>query len=190
MQIIETQIPGLLEIIPKVFGDDRGYFYESYSKAAFERIGVNFEFVQDNQSMSSRGVLRGLHFQNPPFAQGKLVRVIQGSVLDVVVDIRKNSPTFGKHHKVILSGENKLMFWIPPGFAHGFATLEDNTIFSYKCTNVYSKESEGSVLWNDPDIGIDWGLDNPLLSPKDQEAEPLSKLDSQFIFSWNNKRKK
>lgn len=183
MQIIETQIPGLLEIIPRVFGDDRGYFYESYNKAAFEKIGIHHEFVQDNQSKSSRGVLRGLHFQNPPYAQGKLVRVIQGSVLDVVVDIRKGSPTYGKHHKVKLSGENKIMFWVPPGFAHGFATLEDDTIFAYKCSNLYHKESEGSVLWNDPALNIDWGLENPILSPKDEEARPLAELDSQFHFS-------
>lgn len=183
MQIIETQIPGLLEIIPRVFGDERGYFYESYNKGAFQNVGVNLEFVQDNQSLSNRGVLRGLHFQNPPFAQGKLVRVIQGAVLDVVVDIRKGSPTYGQHHKVKLTGENKLMFWVPPGFAHGFATLEDNTIFSYKCTQLYNKESEGAVLWNDPDLAIDWGLENPLLSEKDQEARPLSELKTQFTFS-------
>lgn len=185
MQIIETQIPGLLEIIPRVFGDERGYFYESYNKGAFQNVGVNLEFVQDNQSLSNRGVLRGLHFQNPPFAQGKLVRVIQGAVLDVVVDIRKGSPTYGQHHKVKLTGENKLMFWVPPGFAHGFATLEDNTIFSYKCTQLYNKESEGAVLWNDPDLAIDWGLENPLLSEKDQEARPLSELKTQFTFSWS-----
>lgn len=183
MHVIETQIPGLLEIMPKVFGDHRGYFYESYNKEAFQNFGIHHEFVQDNQSLSSKGVLRGLHFQNPPFAQGKLVRVIQGSVLDVVVDIRKNSPTYGKHHKVLLSGENKLMFWIPPGFAHGFVTLEDETIFSYKCTNVYNKESEGSVLWNDPALGIDWGIEDPQLSAKDEEAKPLSELESQFIYS-------
>lgn len=183
MHIIETNIPGLLEIAPRVFGDHRGYFYESYNKEAFQNFGVNFEFVQDNQSLSSRGVLRGLHFQNPPFAQGKLVRVIQGSVLDVVVDIRKNSPTYGHHHKVLLSGENKLMFWIPPGFAHGFVTLEDDTIFSYKCTNVYNKESEGSVLWNDPALNIDWGIDKPQLSAKDEEARPLAELETQFIYS-------
>lgn len=182
MQIIETNIPGLLEIMPQVFGDERGYFFESYSKEAFAKIGVNYEFVQDNQSLSNKGVLRGLHFQNPPFAQGKLVRVIQGAVLDVVVDIRKGSPTYGKHHKVRLTGENKLMFWIPPGFAHGFLTLEDNTIFSYKCTQLYNKESEGSVLWNDPALGINWNVENPQLSAKDIEAKPLSELQSQFNF--------
>jgi len=184
MQIIETQIPGLLEIIPKVFGDERGYFYESYNKELFQNFGVNFEFVQDNQSLSNKGVLRGLHFQNPPFAQGKLVRVIQGAVMDVVVDIRLGSPTYGKHHKVLLSGENKLMFWVPPGFAHGFVTLEDQTIFSYKCTNVYNKESEGSVLWNDPALGIDWGIEDPLLSEKDLQARPLAELETQFRYAW------
>ncbi len=183
MQIIETQIPGLLEIIPKVFGDERGYFYESYNKELFQNFGVNFEFVQDNQSLSNKGVLRGLHFQNPPFAQGKLVRVIQGAVMDVVVDIRLGSPTYGKHHKVLLSGENKLMFWVPPGFAHGFVTLEDQTIFSYKCTNVYNKESEGSVLWNDPALGIDWGIEDPLLSEKDLQARPLAELETQFRYA-------
>jgi dTDP-4-dehydrorhamnose 3,5-epimerase len=183
MQVIETNIPGLLEIMPSVFGDDRGHFFESYNKEAFARIGVNHEFVQDNQSLSNTGVLRGLHFQNPPFAQGKLVRVIQGAVLDVVVDIRRGSPTYGKHHKVMLTGENKMMFWIPPGFANGFLTLADQTIFSYKCTNLYNKESEGSVLWNDPDIGIDWNIENPLLSPKDIEARPLSELNSKFGFN-------
>lgn len=190
MNIIETPIPGLLEIVPKVFGDDRGYFYESYNKALFENFGIDLEFVQDNQSLSNKGVLRGLHFQNPPYAQGKLVRVIQGAVLDVVVDIRKGSPTYGKHHKVLLSGENKLMFWVPPGFAHGFATLEDQTIFSYKCTNLYNKESEGSVLWNDPALGIDWGVENPLLSEKDKEAKPLADLQTQFLFKWISLPKK
>tara|TARA_R110001592_G_scaffold363155_1_gene680743 strand:+ start:18219 stop:18767 length:549 start_codon:yes stop_codon:yes gene_type:complete len=182
MQVIETNIPGLFEIMPQVFGDDRGYFFESYSKEAFAKFDVNFEFVQDNQSLSNKGVLRGLHFQNPPYAQGKLVRVIQGAVLDVVVDIRKGSPTYGKHHKVMLTGENKMMFWIPPGFAHGFLTLADNTIFSYKCTNLYNKESEGSVLWNDPELAIDWNVENPLLSPKDLDARPLSELNSQFRY--------
>ena len=182
MQVIETNIPGLFEIMPQVFGDDRGYFFESYSKEAFAKFDVNFEFVQDNQSLSNKGVLRGLHFQNPPYAQGKLVRVIQGAVLDVVVDIRKGSPTYGKHHKVMLTGENKMMFWIPPGFAHGFLTLADNTIFSYKCTNLYNKESEGSVLWNDPELAIDWNVENPLLSSKDLDARPLSELNSQFRY--------
>lgn len=182
MKVHETGIAGLLEIEPVVFGDERGYFYETYNLAKFKDAGIIEEFVQDNQSKSSAGVLRGLHFQNPPYAQGKLVRVIQGSVVDVAVDIRKGSPTYGKYHKVFLSGENKKMFWIPPGFAHGFATLEDDTIFAYKCTGFYNKESEGSVRWDDPELNIDWGIANPSLSEKDREAPLLSELDSQFEY--------
>ncbi len=182
MKIIETSIPGLVEIIPDIFGDERGYFYESYNKKTFAEIGIDEEFVQDNQSMSAKNVLRGLHFQNPPFAQGKLVRVIQGAALDVAVDIRRGSPTYGKHHKVKLTAEKKNMFWVPPGFAHGFLTLEDNTIFAYKCTGLYNKESEGSVLWNDPHLGVDWGIENPNLSEKDIAARPFSELRSNFHF--------
>ena len=182
MKVHETGIAGLLEIEPLIFGDERGYFYETYNLEKFKDAGIVEEFVQDNQSKSSAGVLRGLHFQNPPYAQGKLVRVIHGSVLDVAVDIRKGSPTYGQYHKVVLSGDNKKMFWIPPGFAHGFATLEDDTIFAYKCTGFYNKESEGSVRWNDPDLNIDWGVDNPSLSEKDREAPLLSSLDSQFDY--------
>ena len=127
-------------------------------------------------------MLRGLHFQNPPFAQGKLVRVIHGSVIDVAVDIRKNSPTYGKHEKIFLSGKNKTMFWIPPGFAHGFITLEDNTLFSYKCTALYDKSSEGSIIWNDENLNIDWEHPNPLVSSKDQEATKFEQFDSQFFL--------
>ena len=137
--------------------------------------------MQDNQSLSQKGVLRGLHFQNPPFAQGKLVRVIQGSVLDVAVDIRANSPTYGQHISVLLSGENKTIFWIPPGFAHGFVTLEDNTIFTYKCTGVYNKESEGALMWNDPGLNINWGVESPLVSEKDQEAASFKSFQSRFL---------
>ncbi|WP_417588568.1 dTDP-4-dehydrorhamnose 3,5-epimerase [Owenweeksia hongkongensis] len=182
MKIIETPIPGLLEIEPTIFGDDRGYFYESYNKDAFHKAGITAEFVQDNQSLSSKGVLRGLHFQNPPHAQGKLVRVIAGAVLDVALDIRVGSPTYGQHHKVELTGENKKMFWVPPGFAHGFLTLKDDTIFAYKCTALYNKESEGAVLWNDPQLNINWNIDAPLVSEKDQEAPAFDKLKSQFQF--------
>ncbi len=182
MKIIETHIPGLIEIEPNIFGDERGYFYESYNKDAFVKAGITAEFVQDNQSLSSKGVLRGLHFQNPPHAQGKLVRVIHGSVLDVAVDIRVGSPTYGKHHKVILSGENKKMFWVPPGFAHGFLTLEDDTIFAYKCTGMYNKESEGSINWNDPTLKIDWNVENPSVSGKDKEAPGFMELKSNFHF--------
>ena len=180
MTIQETFIQDLLIIQPRIFADDRGYFYESYNKEAFLKLGLDLNFVQDNQSLSQKGVLRGLHFQTPPFAQGKLVRVIQGSVLDVAVDIRVNSPTYGQYKKVILSGENKNMFWIPPGFAHGFITLEDNTIFTYKCTAGYNKESEGTLMWNDPILNIDWGIDNPLVSAKDQKAELFENFQSQF----------
>ena len=180
MKIIKTEIEGLLIIKPRVFEDERGYFFESWSKAAFENAGLDINFIQDNQSFSSKGVVRGLHFQNPPFAQGKLVHVLKGSVLDVAVDIRKKSPTYGKHVSVLLSGENKTMFWIPPGFAHGFSTLEDNTIFSYKCSGVYNKESEGSLMWNDTNLNIDWKIKNPIISEKDQNSELFANFKTQF----------
>lgn len=183
MKIIKTPIPGLLEIEPAIFGDDRGYFYESYNKDAFHQVGITADFVQDNQSLSSKGVLRGLHFQNPPHAQGKLVRVISGAVLDVALDIRVGSPTYGQHYSVELTGENKKMFWIPPGFAHGFLTLENDTIFAYKCTALYNKASEGAVLWNDPQLNINWNIDAPLVSAKDQEAPAFNTLKSQFQFT-------
>ena len=182
MIIQKTSIQYLLIIQPRVFTDDRGYFYESYNKETFLKLGLDLNFVQDNQSLSQKGVLRGLHFQNPPFGQGKLVRVIQGSVLDIAVDIRSNSPTYGQYEKVILSGENKTMFWIPPGFAHGFITLEDDTIFNYKCTVAYNKESEGALLWKDPILNIDWSLDNPIVSKKDQKAELFEKFQSRFTL--------
>jgi dTDP-4-dehydrorhamnose 3,5-epimerase len=182
MKIIETAIPHLVEIEPTVFGDSRGYFYESYNKEAFAKAGITEEFVQDNQSLSSKGVLRGLHFQNPPYAQGKLVRVIHGSVLDVAVDIRIGSPTYGKYHKVLLSGKNKKMFWVPPGFAHGFLTLEDDTIFAYKCTGMYNKQSEGSIYWNDTTLKIDWNVENPSISEKDKDAPGFMELKSNFHF--------
>jgi len=180
MEFITTKIEGLTIIKPRVFNDERGYFYESYNKTSFAENGLDIEFVQDNQSLSQKGVLRGLHFQAPPFDQGKLVRVIQGSVLDVAVDIRPNSPTYGKYESIMLSGENKTQFWIPPGFAHGFITLEDNTIFCYKCTGPYSKESEGAILWNDSQLNINWGIDNPLVSEKDQEAQLFKHFKSPF----------
>ena len=180
MKITPSDIPDCLIIEPQVFGDERGYFFESWNKERFHAHGLDMEFVQDNQSMSMKGVLRGLHFQAPPFAQGKLVRVIQGSVLDVAIDIRKSSPTYGQSVSILLSGDNKKMFWIPEGFAHGFVTLEDNTIFSYRCTEVYNKASEGGVLWNDPDLGIDWGVDTPILSDKDQAAPLFKNFNSPF----------
>jgi dTDP-4-dehydrorhamnose 3,5-epimerase len=180
MEIIKTRIEGLLIIKPDVFADERGYFFESFSHEKFFKAGIELNFVQDNESMSKKGVLRGLHFQCPPFDQGKLVRVIQGSVLDVAVDIRKNSPTYGKWESVLLSGNNKLMYWIPAGFAHGFATLEDDTVFFYKCTNVYNKASEGSLLWNDPDLKIDWGIDDPVISEKDRISPGFRGFSSPF----------
>ncbi len=180
MEVIKTHIKDLLVIKPKVFADDRGHFFETWSKAAFEKEGLDLNFVQDNQSLSAKGVLRGLHFQNPPFAQGKLVRVIKGAVMDVAVDIRKNSATYGQYFSLVLSGENKTSFWIPPGFAHGFITLEEGTIFTYKCTGVYNKESEGSILWRDKDLNIDWGVEKPIVSDKDGESPTFTTLNSQF----------
>jgi dTDP-4-dehydrorhamnose 3,5-epimerase len=180
MEIIKTPIEGLLVIQPKVFEDERGHFFESWSKSAFKNIDLDLDFVQDNQSLSQKGVLRGLHFQNPPFAQGKLVRVIKGSVLDVAVDIRKESSTYGQHFSIKLSEENKTMFWLPPGFAHGFITLEDDTIFTYKCTGVYNSSSEGALLWCDKELNINWGIDKPIVSEKDQISLQFSEFTSQF----------
>jgi dTDP-4-dehydrorhamnose 3,5-epimerase len=166
MEVRETFIEGLVEIYPRIFKDERGFFFESYNKPAFEKAGIKTAFVQDNQSFSFKGVLRGLHFQKAPFAQAKLVSVISGRVLDVAVDIRKNSPTYGKHFSVILEAEKRNMLLVPEGFAHGFVALEDS-IFSYKCSNIYNKESEGGIIWNDKDLNIDWGIANPLVSEKD-----------------------
>lgn len=184
MTITETAIKGLLIIEPRVFDDARGYFYESYNKSKFAEAGIDVDFVQDNQSLSQKGAVRGLHGQADPFAQGKLVRVIQGRVIDVAVDIRKGSPTFGKHVSVELSGDNKLQFWIPAGFLHGFATLDDDTIFTYKVNNYYNKESEIGVIWNDPGLGIDWGIPekDALLSPKDELLPAFKSFQSPFSF--------
>ena len=180
MELVNTGIEGLWIINPKVFADARGYFFESYNKELFIKNGLNLNFVQDNQSLSHKGVLRGLHFQNPPFAQGKLVRVITGAVLDVAVDIRKGSATYGRHVAAELTEENKTMMYIPEGFAHGFLTLRDNTIFSYKCTNFYNKASEDSIKWNDPDIGVNWDFQNPLLSEKDISGKDFRDFKSLF----------
>ncbi|MDY0075775.1 MAG: dTDP-4-dehydrorhamnose 3,5-epimerase [Bacteroidales bacterium] len=180
MQIITTKIPDLLIVKPTVFEDNRGYFFESYNKEQFLGKGIDQNFVQDNESKSMKGVLRGLHFQAPPFAQGKLVRVMKGAVLDVAVDIRKNSPTYGQWASIELTESNKMMYWVPPGFAHGFVTLEDSTVFFYKCTNVYNKASEGSIRWNDPDLNIDWNIKNPILSEKDQTSPLFKDFISPF----------
>ena len=165
---------------PAIFSDTRGYFFESYQKERFHQAGIDADFVQDNESMSAKDVLRGLHFQKPPFAQAKLVRVVHGSVLDVAVDIRKKSPTYGKYEAVILSAENKLMLWIPEGFAHGYLSLEDNTIFQYKCSQYYNKESECSIIWNDLDLNVQWGIDAPLVSDKDLQGLRFRELVSPF----------
>jgi|TARA_B110000967_G_C18760878_1_gene497764 dTDP-4-dehydrorhamnose 3,5-epimerase len=180
MEVLKTPIEGLLVIKPKIFNDDRGYFFESWSQKFFTENDLDLNFVQDNESLSNKGVLRGLHFQNPPFAQGKLVRVIRGSVLDVVVDIRKESSTYGQYFSIVLNEENKTIFWIPPGFAHGFISLEDNTIFSYKCTGVYNSASEDALIWSDIDLNIDWRCINPLVSEKDLVAGNFKNFISQF----------
>jgi len=182
MNISTTKIEGLIIIEPRIFPDDRGYFYESYSEKKYREAGINASFVQDNQSFSQKGALRGLHGQANPFAQGKLVRVLQGRVLDVAVDIRKNSPTFGQYVTIELSGENHKQFWVPPGFLHGFVTLEDDTIFTYKVDNYYDKASEIGVLWNDPTLNIDWQTDlsNVLLSPKDEILPAFADFNSPF----------
>lgn len=185
MEVIETAIDGVVIIEPRVFADARGYFYESFSQREFEEKVCKTVFIQDNQSKSSYGVLRGLHFQNPPFAQSKLVRCIQGSVLDVAVDIRKGSPTFGKYVAVELSAENQRQFFVPRGFAHGFAVLSEEAVFQYKCDNYYAPQAEGSIAWNDPAIGIDWRLseNDILLSDKDQKSPLLA--DAPYLFDYN-----
>ncbi|MDZ7895492.1 MAG: dTDP-4-dehydrorhamnose 3,5-epimerase [Sphingobium sp.] len=179
MNIVPTDIPDLLIIEPKVFGDDRGFFLESWNASVFKDLGLDLQFVQDNHSRSARGVLRGLHFQNPN-PQGKLVRVVAGRVWDVAVDLRKSSPTFGKWAGVELSAANKRMFWVPPGFAHGFVSLEDGTDFLYKCTSFYEPANEHSLAWDDPTVGIEWPLEGiePQLSAKDKQGKPLAEIEA------------
>ena len=180
MTITETNLRGLFILEPRVFEDKRGYFFESYNNETFKKAGLDLNFVQDNQSKSQKGVLRGLHFQNPPHSQGKLVQVIKGGVFDVAVDIRLNSPTYGQHLGFELSEENKKMLFIPEGFAHGFLTLKDETIFSYKCTNFYNPKSESAIIWNDKDLNINWQVNDPLVSEKDQQALSFLDFESQF----------
>lgn len=172
INIITTQLPGVLIIEPKVFGDDRGFFLETWRQEAYRAVGVTGPFLQDNLSFSGRGVLRGLHYQQP-HGQGKLVSVVLGEVFDVAVDIRRNSPTFGRWVGVTLSGVNHRQLWIPCGFAHGFCALSENTCFIYKCTEVYTAEAEGGIIWDDPDIAIDWPLSDVKLSAKDQKHPRL-----------------
>ena len=184
MKFIKTEIPEVIIIEPMVFGDDRGYFLESFNKKAFEEnIGL-VTFVQDNESKSSKGVLRGLHFQKPPFTQAKLVRCIEGEVLDVAVDIRRGSPTYKKHVAVKLTGENKKQLYVPRGFAHGFAVLSETAVFAYKVDNNYAPEYDGGIIWNDTDLQIDWNLsENDIkLSDKDAKLPTLASVDNPFIY--------
>lgn len=183
-KFIKTSIEGVYVIEPTVFGDERGYFMETYHQGEFKQAGLDLNFVQDNQSKSTKGVVRGLHFQyNNP--QGKLVRVIRGEVFDVAVDLRKNSPTYGKWEAVVLSESNKKQFYVPEGFAHGFMVLSDEAEFTYKCTDFYDPEDEGGILWNDPDIGIEWpveGLDEVVLSEKDRNWNILKETPTNYEY--------
>ena len=188
MEIKKTRIPGVVIIEPRLFKDDRGYFFESFSERDFNTQVREIHFVQDNESKSSYGVLRGLHFQKPPYAQSKLVRVIKGAVLDVAVDIRKGSPTFGQHIAVELTEENHRQFFIPRGFAHGFSVLTDEVIFQYKCDNFYAPQSEGALAWDDPELGIDWKIptDKVILSEKDKHHPRLK--DTEWVFRSEERR--
>lgn len=185
MNFIKTGIEGVVIIEPRLFNDARGYFFESFSQREFDEAVRRVRFVQDNESRSSRGVVRGLHFQKPPFAQSKLVRVVSGAVLDVAVDIRRGSPTFGRHVAVELSGENHRQVFIPRGFAHGFSVLTESVVFQYKCDNYYSPESEGALAWDDPDLGIDWKIapSDVILSEKDRCHSRLR--DAEWLFDYN-----
>ena len=182
MKLIETKISDLIIIEPAVFGDARGYFLESYNQKKFEEVVGKISFVQDNESKSYKGVLRGLHFQKPPFDQAKLVRCMEGEVLDVVVDIRKNSSTYGQHLVVLLSGENKRQLFIPRGFAHGFVVLSDSATFAYKVDNIYAPDHDAGIRWNDKELNIKWGLKDSevMLSEKDAELPLFSKFESPF----------
>jgi len=180
MEFKYFDVEGVVEVLPRVFGDARGAFFESFSAEKMAAAGIVGDWVQDNQSRSDRGVVRGLHFQAPPFAQAKLVRVAAGRALDVIVDIRKGSPTYGQHVAVELDAKRYNMFYVPVGFAHGFTALEDNTLFLYKCTNYYSPQSEGGLRWNDPALGINWGVTDATVSPKDQVLPLLQDFVSPF----------
>lgn len=190
MNVIETKIPGVVIIEPQIFGDARGYFFESFSQREFDEkvaipfIGKPIQFVQDNESMSSYGVMRGLHFQRPPFTQSKLVRCVKGAVLDVAVDIRKGSPTYGRHVAVELTEDNHRQFFVPRGFAHGFAVLSETAVFQYKCDNFYAPQADGGISILDDSLGIDWKIpvEKALLSEKDTHHECLKDFDSQFVF--------
>ncbi len=176
------EIPDVILIEPKVFGDERGFFMETYKASDFKKNGIEYDFVQDNHSKSQRGVLRGLHYQLKPMDQGKLVRCVRGRIWDVAVDIRKGSPWFGKWVAVELSEENKLMLWVPPGFAHGFVALEDGTEVMYKVTNEYAPELDRGIIWNDPDLAIDWPIENPVLSEKDKKLPKFKDAENNFVY--------
>ena len=182
MNVLTCPIPGLKIIEPKVFGDARGFFVETWNRRRYGEAGVDVDFVQDNVSSSRRGTLRGLHFQNPN-PQGKLLQVLAGEVFDVAVDIRRNSATFGKWHGLVLSGENKRQFYIPPGFAHGFVVLSETALFQYKCTEFYSPKDEMAIRWDDPDIGIEWPVEQPLLSERDAKALRLQAMPPERLFA-------
>jgi dTDP-4-dehydrorhamnose 3,5-epimerase len=179
MILEQTEINDVILITPRVYKDERGYFMESYNQKKVDKL-IKDKFVQDNESLSNKNVLRGLHLQVPPYAQAKLIRVIKGSILDVAVDLRQSSSTFGKHFKHMLSGENKKQLYIPKGFAHGFLSLEDGTILNYKCSDYYHAESESSIIWNDPDLSIDWGILDPILAEKDRLAENFATFENPF----------
>jgi len=183
VKIETTSFKDLLLIQQEVHGDDRGWFIELFNEAQFRiQTGLNMTFVQDNESLSQRDVVRGLHFQISPKAQAKLIRVSRGSVLDVVVDLRRTQPTYGKHFAIVLSAENHTQLFVPEGFAHGFAVLEDHTLFSYKCTNYFSREHERGIRWDDPALGIHWNIDRPILSERDRSAPLLADLADGFFF--------
>ncbi len=183
MKVSKTNIEGLLLIEPDLFSDGRGYFFESYNKEKYADIGLDINFVQDNISQSKKGTVRGLHYQVGDKAQGKLCQVISGKVLDVAVDIRFGSPTFGKHYAHVLNTEKKMQIWIPPGLAHGFSVLSDEAIFSYKCTNFYSKDHERAILYKDSELNIDWQVENPVVSEKDLKAKKINEIDKDFIYT-------
>lgn len=183
IEATKTEIEGLLLLQPQVFGDDRGYFLESYRKNSYKEFGIDVDFVQDNISKSQKGTIRGLHYQVGEVAQGKLCQVISGKVLDVAVDIRFGSPTFGQYFSIVLSEENKKQLWIPAGFAHGFSVLSPEAIFSYKCTAYYSKPNERSIIYNDPDLMIDWKVDNQIVSDKDLKAKFFKDIEKDFIYT-------
>lgn len=182
LKVTKTPIEGLLAIEPKVFEDARGFFYESFNKQRFQEIGIEDDFKQDNLSKSSHGIIRGLHYQVGEFAQGKLCSVIKGRVLDVAVDIRFGSPTFGLYYFIELSEKNKKQLWVPKGFAHGFSVLSDEAIFSYKCTAFYNKESERAIIYNDKKLNINWQVENPIVSDKDKLANNFDEIEKDFIY--------